>query len=346
MIRGRRWWLAAIALAAIAVPALAWARPGGGDSYSGGGGHGGGGSGGGGGDGGAIFELIFQLIRLCFYYPKVGIPILMIVIAFIAYGVWVKHKNKDWDSGPPVELEQAVTSIDDLLRVDPDFSRVVFEDFMFRLYATAHGARGLPGRLDELVPYVGPEARAALANRPPAGQPVHGVVIGAMRTYRVSVPTSDELAAGDAMVQVGLEFEANYSVGTGDGGKRFAVERWLVRRAASARTKPPRQDRSFPCPNCGAPWQTVDAAGTQRCPSCGEIVDNGRFDWQVVQIHVRHERQDLPSLSTPTELKGNRPHVVCSLPGVVAITQLTQSPYVRARSDFRVAAAGGHLRRP
>ena len=174
MIRGRRWWLAAIALAAIAVPALAWARPGGGDSYSGGGGHGGGGSGGGGGDGGAIFELIFQLIRLCFYYPKVGIPILMIVIAFIAYGVWVKHKNKDWDSGPPVELEQAVTSIDDLLRVDPDFSRVVFEDFMFRLYATAHGARGLPGRLDELVPYVGPEARAALANRPPASASAPG----------------------------------------------------------------------------------------------------------------------------------------------------------------------------
>ncbi|MBL8621588.1 MAG: TIM44-like domain-containing protein [Myxococcales bacterium] len=305
MTRGRRWWLAAIALAAIAVPALAWARPGGGDSYSGGGGHGGGGgSGGGGGDGGAIFELIFQLIRLCFYYPKVGIPILLLVIAFIAYGMWVKHKNKDWDSGPPVELEQSVASIDDLLRVDPDFSRVVFEDFMFRLYATAHGARGLPGRLDELAPYVGPEARAALANRPPAGQPVHGVVIGAMRTYRVSVPTADELAAGDAVVQVGLEFEANYSVGTGDGGKRFAVERWLVRRAATARTRPPHQDRSFPCPNCGAPWQTVDAAGTQRCPSCGEIVDNGRFDWQVVEIGLRHERTNLPSLAEETPERG------------------------------------------
>ena len=125
-----------------------------------------------------------------------------------------------------------------------------------------------------------------------------------MRTYQVTLPTGDDLEAGAAVVQVGLEFEANYSVGSGDGGKRFAVERWLVRRAAAVRTKPPGRDRSFPCPNCGAPWQTADAAGTQRCASCGEVVDNGRFDWQVVEIGLRHERSNLPSLAEDTPERG------------------------------------------
>ncbi|MBK9031514.1 MAG: TIM44-like domain-containing protein [Myxococcales bacterium] len=309
MTRRARTIAALALLAAIAIPAVAWARPGGGNSYSGGGGHGGGG-GGGGGDGGAIFELIFQLIRLCVYYPQVGVPLLVIVIGFIAYGSWVKHKNKDWDSGPPVALEDSVTSIDAITRVDPDFSLVLFEDFVFRLYATAHGLRGQPARLDELAPYMSVGARAALASRPPTGQPVTGVVIGAMRTVRVSVPSADEIEehegddGGGAAVTVGLEFEANYSVGTGKGSKRFAVERWVLRRAVTAHTRPPSAVRSFPCPNCGAPWQTADAAGTQRCPSCSEVVDNGRFDWQVVDIGLRHERNNLPSLAENVEERG------------------------------------------
>ena len=312
MTRRHRWLVGAVALAAIALPMIAWARPGGGDSYSGGGGHGGGGGGGGGGssggssgDGGAIFELIFQLIRLCVYYPKIGIPVVLILIAIIAYGAWVKHKNKDWDSGPPVELAESITSIDAITRVDPDFSIVLFEDFAYRLFATAHGARGKPGALDELAPYLSSSARAALAGRPPPGQPVHGVVIGAMRTFRVDVPSADAIASGEGThVRIGLEFEANYSVGSGKGSKKFSVERWMLTRAIGARTRPPTPARTFPCPNCGAPWQTVDAAGTQKCPSCGEIVDNGRFNWLVADISLRHERDNLPSLSQDTAERG------------------------------------------
>ncbi len=306
--RDRRWmsWvLVGLALAIVlAVPALAWARPGGGDSYSGGGGHGGGGSsgGGGGGGGGALIQLLFQLL---FYYPQIGVPILLILIAFMLYGSWVKKKNQDWDSGPPVELEDSVVTMDAITRVDPDFSRVVFEDFVFRLYAAAHGARGVKGKLDELAPYLGAEARAALASREPVGEPVTGVVIGAMRTYLVDVPSADDLASSDATaVTIGLEFEANYSVGTGKGSKRFAVERWLLRRAGTVKTRAPGKDRSFPCPNCGAPWQTAAAAGTQKCASCGQIVDNGRFDWQVVAVDLRHERNNLPSLSDDVPERG------------------------------------------
>lgn len=344
----RRWW-PWLALALVAVPAIAWARPGGGDSYSGGGGHGGGGggggSGGGGGDGGAIAQLIIELIRLCIYYPKVGVPILAIVIGLVIYGAYVKHKNKDWDSGPPVALEKSVKDLGALTRVDPDFSRIVFEDFAFRLYAAAHHARGA-GKLDELGPYLAPAARQALATRKPTGVPVTGVVIGAMRTFRVDVPDADAIEDGtETKARIGLDFEANYSVGPpGQQRKLFAVESWLLSRAVTARTKPPMPARTFPCPNCGAPWQDADASRTQKCSYCGEIVDNGRFDWQVEQIVLRHEKGGLPSLAEDVEERGTdlptykQPGVEAQLNALAAAdpTVVPQSIMARLHYIYRV----------
>jgi hypothetical protein len=276
--------------------ALAALRPGGGDSYSGGGGHDSGGSDGGdGGDGALIGELIFQLIRLCFYYPSVGLPLLAIVIGFLIYGRYQKRKNKDWDSGPPVALEFSST-LDDIRRVDPDFSQVLFEDFVFRLYATAQRARGTPGALDALAPYLTIDARHALAQRPPQNTPVEGIVIGAMRTFRVDLAPSPE-----ADTTIGIELETNYSTG---GHTYFAVETWTLVRRGDARTKPPSASRTFPCPNCGAPWQGVDAPGGQACSYCGEIVDNGRFDWQVRSIRLKHERQQPPTLTNDVPERG------------------------------------------
>src|SRR5688572_17703575 len=238
---GTLWRL--LALAVLFVPALADARPGGGDSYSGGGGHDSGGGGGDGGDNAIIFELIFQLIRLCFYYPKVGIPLLLLVCGILFYGWYQKQKNKDWDSGPPVQLEWS-TSLDDLRRVDPDFSQILFEDFVFRLYATAHRARGQQGGLDQLAPYLGIDARAQLAAR--GSEPVEGVIIGAMRTFRVDIPTPDAIAANaEARVTVGIELEANYTSGKPGAQKTsFVVEQWTLSRKHDARTKPPAASRT------------------------------------------------------------------------------------------------------
>src|SRR5947208_2438047 len=99
----RRLVLGLVMLAALT--GLAAARPGGGESFSGGGGHGGGGGGGG---GGAIFELIYWVFRIIIYYPQVGLPILAIIIGAVLWSAYKQHENKDWDSGPPVELKRAV----------------------------------------------------------------------------------------------------------------------------------------------------------------------------------------------------------------------------------------------
>ena len=70
----------------LALVGIASARPGGGDTYSGGGGHGG--SGGGGGDSGAIFELLYWLLRLIIYYPQhIDAPVTVGTVG----GGWIRY---------------------------------------------------------------------------------------------------------------------------------------------------------------------------------------------------------------------------------------------------------------
>jgi hypothetical protein len=118
-----------------------------------------------------------------------------------------------------------------------------------------------------------------------------------MRIRSVDVPD----VAPDAFVTVLVTFEANYSVGE---ARRFVIEDWAFERAVSARTRAPEPGRRFACPNCGAPWTSAAAAGTQKCASCGEIVDNGRFDWRVKSISLREIRTDIPGLDQDVVERG------------------------------------------
>jgi hypothetical protein len=277
--------------------ALHFLRPGGGESYSGGGGHGG--SGGGDGGGAAvIIEIIIQLLRLCIYYPQIGIPLTVLFVGFLVWSAYKKHQNKDWDSGPPIELKQAV-ALDHVRNLDPDFSQILFEDFAFRLYATCHESRHDDRALEGLAPYVSETARKQLADRQPRA-PVTGIVVGALRPYFVTTPTTPE---GVAMI--GLELESNYTVELESGDRtHYAIERWKLSRAGTARTKKRDLAKGFPCPNCGAPWQASGTQGTQRCPSCEQVVDNGRFDWQVVDIELVHVKDKPPTLTDDVPERG------------------------------------------
>ncbi|MBA3462268.1 MAG: TIM44-like domain-containing protein [Deltaproteobacteria bacterium] len=289
--------LVVVGLALAALAGVAFARPGGGDSFSGGGGHGG--SGGGGSDAGAIFELIYWLIRLIIYVPQVGIPLAVIVVGVLVWGWYKQHRNKDWDSGPPVQLKRAVRA-DEIKRLDPEFSQVIFEDFAFRLFSTAQRARGSVQTLDTVAPYVSEPARKHLAMRTPA-QLVRSAVVGAMRVYRVEVPPMPVDQQGrPARVRIGVEFEANV---TTDAHTYYTVETWLFGRDATRLSKPPSARKEFPCPNCGARWQST-ATGTQQCASCGQVVDNGRFDWIVEQISLSSSDERPPTVTKEVPERG------------------------------------------
>jgi hypothetical protein len=283
----------AIVLALVGVAA---ARPGGGDTYSGGGGHGDGG----GGDSGAVFELIYWLLRLVFYYPQVGLPLLAIVIGWVAYSAYKQHQNQDWDSGPPVDLERA-TDLQRVRELDPDFSQIVFEDFAYRLFSTAHRARASAEQLATVAPYVAPAARAALATREPRGVAVEQVIVGAMRVFRADIPDSKtDSMDRPTRVRIAIEFEANIATAQ---ATYYSVESWLFGRDATQTSKPPNASRGFPCPNCGAPWQAT-ASGTQQCANCGQVVDNGRFDWLVEQVSLSSIDERPPTLTTEVRERG------------------------------------------
>lgn len=284
------------ALGVCALAGVALARPGGGESYSGGGGHS---SGGGGGGGAVVFELVYWLIRMIIYVPQVGVPLLAILIGWLLWSAYKQHRNKDWDSGPPVQLKRAISATD-VKRLDPEFSQVLFEDFAFRLFSTAQRARGSAQALATVAPYVSQPARDHLASRTP-GVPVRSVVVGAMRVFRVEVPQSPVDPQGRATrVRIGVEYEANVST---DQHTYYTVETWLFGRDATRLSKPPGASKEFPCPNCGAPWQ-ASASGTQQCGSCGEIVDNGRFDWIVEQISLASSDERAPTVTKEVPERG------------------------------------------
>jgi uncharacterized Zn finger protein (UPF0148 family) len=295
-----RWSRLALASAVlVAIAGVAAARPGGGESYSGGGGHGGGSSGGGGG-GAVVFELMYWMVRIVIAYPAVGLPVLAILIGYVVVNAYRQRQNKDWDSGPPVELHEAI-SLSDVRRLDPAFSQVVFEDFAFRLFSTAHRARHTADALATVAPYVSEAARASLAAQPPVGEPVVQVVVGALRTVRVDLPAAATDAQGRPQrIRVGLEYEANVATAT---HTYYTIESWLYGRDATLQSKPPGAARTFPCPNCGAPWQ-ASRSGTQVCASCGQVVDNGRFDWVVEQISLSSSDERPPTLTTEVPERG------------------------------------------
>jgi hypothetical protein len=130
------------------------------------------------------------------------------------------------------------------------------------------------------------------------------VVIGAMRLTSLQMPPVPRTPEGEPMyVNLGLEFEANYTAGA-EGQKRttyFVVERWSMARAATAQSKPPDAAQRFPCPNCGAPFESADH---QKCEYCGEVVNNGRFDWLVTATSVSFSSHRANLLTTTVQERG------------------------------------------
>jgi hypothetical protein len=279
------------------------ARPGSGQSYSGGS-RSSGGYGGGGGDGGVLFELLFWLL---FQNPVVGIPILLIVIIVVIARSAGKAKMQGWSTTSTESVEVPRNdrasivprvALDRIRAIDPEFSVVLFEDFVYMLYAAIQRSRATG--MASIAAYVSSELAQNLQN--PDLKDVQGIIIGAMRTLQFS-------GVGGPTVEVEVEIEANFVEQPQSGPERryYVVDRLLLRRAASARSRPIERAQTLDCPNCGAPLEAI--RGTQ-CSYCHENVGFGRFDWMVQQFsnltceprgplltsNVREEGTDLPTI--------------------------------------------------
>ncbi len=309
----------------LVVGALELLRPGGGGSFSGGSGGGGGGgySGGGSSGGGGGGELIFFLIRLCFVYPEVGVPLLVIVIVFFVY---TNSRGKPWQTARTRSSEWPSSSVsyapaprapagswrrrlEALRSTDPNFSLVLFEDFLYALYAEAQHARG-GGRTARLSAYLSPNATAAL----PAVEQVSDVVVGAMRI--------DAVEWRGPSIVVSVLFETNYTETAGGRPQSYYVEEmWRLSRATNALSRTPDRARVFPCPSCGAPQEAV-IAGT--CSHCQKQVATGGFDWLVQAIDVRRREARGPMLTSDVAEQGTELPTIVDPDAASAVAALRQ----------------------
>ncbi len=313
-LRSRRFLILGLSLAigilgTILFSAEALARVGGGQSYGGGGS---GGGDGGGGAGALVYLLVRFLIWLTFEHPVIGIPLDIIVIAAAVY--WFTRRTK-----PDIRVTPSVTPVDavstvmqqrnvqqafnQLRRFDPNFSEIIFVDFCYALYARAHEARGRGAKaLDELSPYLSPQARAVLAQLNPQAQAVEGIIVGAMQINNMrglETPT----------VHIEVQFDANYTeVANGKQMTYYVVDRFDFERKREVLSPAPETATALHCPRCGAPLQK-DTNGA--CAFCGAKIESGEFQWFVRSVTTLRREPKGPLLT------GNVPEVGTQNPTIV-----------------------------
>ena len=318
--------LLAIAGLVLCYSVSAWARPGGGHSYSGGS-HSsgsshssGGGGGGGSGDGGAIIQL---LLWLCIEHPAIGIPLVIGIGLFLVVKAIVGKARAAWSTTPNVSADavRAVQRVersarlsrmdlDGIRGVDPAFSLVLFEDFAYMLYAAVQRARALGTQ--PIAAYLSPQLAQQLVD-PQLGD-VQGIVIGAMRYERFS-------GTQGPMIEIELELESNYVEVVRSGGTRrfYAVDRIVLTRAVTARSRPAKRSQTLDCPNCGAPLEAV--RGTE-CSYCRQNVGFGRFDWMIASLVSVSREPRGPLLTSNVEEQGTELPTIVDLGGATRFGQL------------------------
>jgi hypothetical protein len=233
---------------------------------------------------------------------KVFLGIVIVVGLIVAYGRWRQQRMlAEWEAQADAneqdfEREQQHTSITTAMQrireQDEAFSQVLFEDFLYALYAEVHTARG-KGTIAQLAPYLSGAAQSALAGRLVAS--VDTIVIGGMRIEAVRTSPSKN--------EVDVVFMTNQTE-TDHGGTAqayYVEERWKLTRSTSATSRPPSSARVIGCPSCGAPLdKTIDA----KCGYCGKTSTHGQTDWFVERVQELSREPRGPMLTGTTEEVG------------------------------------------
>lgn len=249
---------------------VAMARPGGGHSYSGGGG--GGFSGGGGGGGGDLAGLIIWLILQL--PPQISIPLLIV----IAIG-YIIHKRKQSKNATVVSapthqnrttaVNNSDTLISSLKTVDPNFSKVLFLEFVSSLYNKYYALQG-NGQIGTLKPFIADHIVAEVKNRAVKRQ-INEIVIGSIRISGVNMYSQ--------VTAIMVDIDSNFTITINGKSTRYVVtERWLMNRKAGVLSQEPEKMQKLACPNCGAPVNFSDS-GT--CNHCGTFIEQGSMQWYL-----------------------------------------------------------------
>ena len=235
--------------------------------------------------GGAVFGAIIFLFMIFF---------VVMVLVVVARAARKKSTPAPYSPGAAANL---ALELETLKRADPNFSMMLFIDFVNKLYAAAHEARGA-GRMDLLAPYIYEGAQNYLLSIGSAAtglSAVTGVVIGTSKVVDVQNP-----AAGPAIT---VFFESNYTEIDQSGGQRsyYAEERWTFRRDAGLVSLPPGKIDAIHCPKCGGPLERSESGA---CAYCNTVVRCGQFHWFVSDAVTLDRNERGPQLTQETEETG------------------------------------------
>lgn len=305
MTRLARWapWLPALAV--LLVPLLALARGGGGEHYTRGSDRDSGG-----GDDGALLYILFRLITFAFRYPKIGIPLLIVV------GVaWWFYKRNLHPTGTTqrafeqreAELRTQVSSrdvqgwVNALKLKDPGFElqpvlervgrlfmglqdawfkrdmspvRPFLSDATYQRFNVQLALLQAQGVRDAIADIQILDVQLIGLSQSQWFDNIHVRIHARMRDTDVPASTSDAQALAAARSAPSEPF----------------TEVWTFVRKPGAQTRIGQDLFQGKCPNCGAPFK---GGAANSCEFCGAVVNSGNYDWTLSEItqgieHVRH----------------------------------------------------------
>lgn len=185
---------------------------------------------------------------------------------------------------------------------DPNFSQIIFEDFVHELFVRSHEARANDTTIRRLGAYLAPQVQGQLRSRgartPTA---VEGVVLGSIRFARQRTANGYDY--------INVRFECNYTEvypAREPNAQDFRVgfyarERWTLVRKQGIQSRLPHAARALNCPSCGAP---VAESHHDRCEYCGVVDGTAEFDWLVQKVVVEAEETRGPTLTGYAEEVG------------------------------------------
>jgi len=276
-------------LVVAATASVAFARGGGGGNF--GGGDGGGGGGGGGGDG--LGFLIWLLLRLCFRYPLIGVPLLIVVIV-----IAMKRASSMRDGytagvirrGSVAASTSRASDLADQIRAgDPAFDAAAFDarvraafvavqdawcaqdltsirafvsDGVYERFSMQIDEQRSLGYRDKMDALNVSASRIVHVGFEGAFDAVTVRVTASAADYRVSIATGDRVS--------------------GSTDPSYFAEFWtfLRRRGAKSRVDA-RGLMEGNCPNCG---DALDGNQFADCRSCRARLRSGEHDWVLVEI--------------------------------------------------------------
>lgn len=176
-----------------------------------------------------------------------------------------------------------------LKQSDPNFSTILFTDFVYSLYNRFYSYATHP-EFSYLTPFLSSPLQQHFHNAGP--WTITEIVINALRWESVN-------SLGNDTDSISVVIDANYTLHQHSHATRYTVtERWLFYRHKSVLSPEPQKMQALCCPQCGAPAHFTDAG---ECGHCGSFINKGDQQWYLGQRVVLQttalDAQDLVSYS-------------------------------------------------